>query len=290
MSGRLGNKVAVITGAASGFGAVTARRFVAEGASVVLGDIQDEPLQRLRTELGEAAVAQRCDVTQENDVAALIDLAVETFGRLDVMFNNAGIVGAVGPIATTPLPEWRATLAVDLDGVFFGMKHAARHMVPQGSGSIISVSSVAGILGGLGPHAYTAAKHAVIGLTKSVAAELGRHGVRVNAIAPGSMATPMVADVRTGDPTAVAETVRLLAETSPLAGRVGLPEDVANVCLWLASDESGYTTGLVLTTDGGLCAGATLGTSSRPEYAPMIREAGGRGLAPVDESRQDEAD
>ena len=172
MTTRLDGKVAAITGAASGFGAATARRFVAEGCRVALGDIQRGPLAALARELGAAAVARPCDVAREEDVAALVDAAVANFGALDVMFNNAGIVGAVGPIATTPRAEWSATLDVLLNGVFYGMKHAARVMQPRRKGSIISMASTAGIMGGLGPHAYCAAKHAVVGLTKNVGAEL----------------------------------------------------------------------------------------------------------------------
>ena len=149
---RLEGKVAVITGASSGIGAASARRFVSEGCRVVLGDIQQEKGESLVEELGDASVFGACDVTKEEDVAALVDLATAKFGRLDIMFNNAGIVGAVGPIDTTPAAEWSATMAILLDGVFFGMKHAARVMKPQGSGSIISMSSTAGLMGGLGPN------------------------------------------------------------------------------------------------------------------------------------------
>ena len=157
MTGRLEGKVAVITGAASGIGEGTARRFVAEGATVVVADLQQEAGDALPVvELGDAARFARTDVTAEADVAGAVDLAVATWGRLDVMFNNAGIVGVVGPISVdTPAEGWNHTLAVLLDGVFFGMKHAARVMVPQGSGVILSTSSTAGVVGGLAPHAYT---------------------------------------------------------------------------------------------------------------------------------------
>ena len=170
MSNRLAGKVAVITGAASGIGEATARRFVEEGCKVVLGDIQTEQGQALARELGTGVVFQYCNVTKEDEVAGLVDLAVKEFGQLDIMFNNAGIVGAIGPIDTTIDAEWNATLAVLLNGVFYGMKHAARVMKPQKSGAIVSMSSVAGVAGGLGPHAYAAAKTAVVGLTKNVAA------------------------------------------------------------------------------------------------------------------------
>lgn len=278
MGDRLSGKVAAITGAASGFGTITAQRFVAEGCRVVLGDIQDGPGAKLAESLGDAARFIHCDVTREDDVAALVDLAVAEFGRLDIMFNNAGIVGAVGPIDTTPSEEWKVTVDVLLNGVFYGLKHAARVMKPQGSGSIVSMSSTAGLMGGLGPHAYAACKHAVIGMTKNVGAELCHFGIRVNAIAPAGMATPMVANVMTGNPDALEETREALARNSPLKGRAGLPEDVANAALWLASDESGYTTGHVLTTDAGTTTGASVDDPAFAEYQPMLREAGRKGL------------
>ncbi len=275
---RLAGKVAVITGAASGIGAASARRFVAEGCQVVLGDIQLARGGALVEELADSAVFTPCDVTKEEDVAQLVDLAVSHFGKLDVMFNNAGIVGAVGPIDTTPEEEWSATLDILLNGVFYGMKHAARVMKPQGFGSIVSMASTAGLMGGLGPHAYAAAKHAVVGLTKNVGAELCRHGIRVNAIAPGSMATEMVASVITGDPGNVDGAAKALAEASPLLNRVGTAEDVANAALWLASDAAGYTSGHTLTIDAGFTTGSTAAGPDFAEYAPMIREAGKSGL------------
>ena len=278
MSGRLEGKVAAITGASSGFGAATARRFIAEGARVVLGDIQEAPGAALARELGNAAVFMPCNVTQEEDIAALVDRAVSAFGQLDIMFNNAGIVGAVGPIATTPANEWIATLDILLNGVFYGMKHAGRVMQPRMTGSIISMASTAGVLGGLGPHAYAAAKHAVVGLTKNVGAELCRYGIRVNCIAPAGMATAMVANVMSGDHQAIDATKKALAAASPLINRPGVAEDVANAALWLASDESGYTNGHTLTTDAGITTGSTNGNPAFDTYQPMFREAGKKGI------------
>ena len=234
------------------------------------GDIQKDAGAALAEELGDAAVYIECNVTREDVAAAMVDLAVSHFGKLDIMYNNAGIVGAVGPIDTTPADEWKATLDILLNGVFYGMKHAARVMKPQMSGSIISMSSTAGIMGGLGPHAYAAAKHAVVGMTKNVGAELCRFGVRVNAISPAGMTT--------GDHTAIEATKKALADVSPLIDRPGLAEDVANAALWLASDESGYTTGHTLTTDAGITTGATAGSPAFAEYQPMFREAGKKGL------------
>ncbi len=274
---RLEGKVAAITGAASGFGREAARRFVAEGAKVVLGDIQEEAVAVVADELGEAAIHRRCDVTREADVAALVDAAVETFGQLDVMYNNAGIVGAVGPISTMPADEWQLTLDIHLNGSFYGCKHAARVMMPRETGSIINMASTAGLLGGQGPHAYAVAKHGLIGLTKNVAAELCHYGIRVNCIAPAGMATAMVAGLA-GDPEAIEETKARLAKTSPLKGRPGLASDVANAALWLASDESGYTNGLTLTTDAGVTTGSSVNRPPFDEHQPLIREAGKRGL------------
>jgi NAD(P)-dependent dehydrogenase (short-subunit alcohol dehydrogenase family) len=278
MDQRLSGRVAVITGGASGIGAATAQKFVEHGAKVVLGDIQDEPLQAFVATLGGNAIGLRCDVTSEADVEALVNAAVEGFGRIDVMFNNAGIVGAMGPMETTPAEEWKLTTDIMINGVFYGMKHASKHMKRAGSGSIISMSSTAGIMGGLGPHAYCAAKHAVVGMTKSLAAEVGASGVRVNCIAPSAVATPMVAEAFLGDHTKLDDTVAALVDISPLKGRPGLAQDVANAVLWLASDESGYTSGLTLTVDAGLTTGSTAGEPAFNEYKPMLREAGRTGL------------
>ncbi|MEP5763765.1 MAG: SDR family oxidoreductase [Halieaceae bacterium] len=275
---RLAGKSALVTGGASGLGAATVERFITEGARVCVCDIQDETGADFVARLGDAAFYQHCDVTDEAEVAASVDAAVERFGKLDIVFHSAGIVGAVGPIATTPGEEWRFSIDVLLNGTFYAMKHAARVMGPNGSGSIISMASTAGLMGGLGPHAYAAAKHAVVGLTKNVATELAGKGIRVNAIAAAGMATPMVAQVTTGDSTDIEGAKKALAEASPLRGRPGLAEDVANAVLWLASDESGYTSGHTLTTDAGITIGATTDGPEFAEYAPIIREAGKSGL------------
>ena len=280
MSGRLEGKVAVITGAASGIGAATAKTYVYHGARVVLGDIQDDAGESMAAALGGAghAIFRHCNVTDEAEVEALVETAVSEFGQIDIMFNCAGIVGALGPMSTTPAEEWKLTIDIMINGVFYGMKHASRYMKEAGSGSIISMSSTAGVMGGLGPHAYAAAKHAVVGMTKNLAAEMGGYGVRVNCIAPAGMATPMVADVLTGDHHNLDDTIAALAEASPLKGRAGLAQDVANAALWLASDESGYTSGLTLTVDAGVTTGSTAEPPAFAEYAPMVREAGRKGV------------
>ncbi|MXV89070.1 MAG: SDR family oxidoreductase [Acidimicrobiia bacterium] len=278
MAGRLAGKVAAITGSASGFGEAAARLFVAEGARVALGDIQTDRGREIAAELGDAARFIECDVSREEQVAALVNLATDSFGQLDVMYNNAGIVGARGPIDQIPAPEWGFTIDVLLHGTFYGMKHAARVMKPRRTGSIISMASTAGVIGGLGPHAYAAAKHAVVGLTKNAGAELCRFGIRVNCIAPHSMATPMVAMAHLGDPEDIDGVTAELTERSPLAGRPGLAADVANAALWLASDESGYTNGHCLTTDAGVTTGSKAEDAPYSELLPMIREAGRTGL------------
>jgi NAD(P)-dependent dehydrogenase (short-subunit alcohol dehydrogenase family) len=278
VSGRVKGKVAVITGGASGIGAATAAKLVAEGAYVVLGDIQQKTGDAMAASLGSAASFQICDVTRESDVEALVEAAVKRHGKLDIMFNNAGIVGAIGPIETTPAEEWKLTLDILLNGVFYGMKHASRVMKKAGSGSIISMSSVAGVTGGLAPPAYTAAKHAVVGLTRNLAAELGPYGVRANCVAPYSVATPMVAHAYLGNHTDIDTTLKMLTDQSPLKGRPGLADDVANAVLWLASDESGYTSGLTLTVDAGITTGSVAGAPRFAEKKPMQREAGKEGL------------
>ncbi len=275
---RLKGKTALITGAASGLGAAAAQRFDAEGCRVCFCDIQLEQAESLAAQCSNDSLAVHCNVTDEAQVEAAIDAAVERFGHLDIVFHSAGIVGAVGPIVTTPGEEWRFSIDVLLNGTFYAMKHAARVMQSRGSGSIITMASTAGLIGGLGPHAYAAAKHGIVGLTKNVAAEMAPHGVRVNSIAAASMATPMVAAVLTGDPDNLAAAREKLAEASPLRDRPGLPEDVANAALWLASDEAGYTTGHTLTTDAGFTIGASVEGPVFPEYSPIIREAGKVGL------------
>lgn len=274
MGDRLEGKVAVITGGASGIGAASAARFVAEGARVVVADVQEDQGRAVARALGNAARFVACDVTDEGAVAAAVDDAVGTWGRLDCMFNNAGIVGAVGPIAGTPADAWDTSVAVLLRSVFLGSKHAARVMVPQGSGSVINTSSAAGVMGGLGPHAYTACKHAVVGLTRSVAAELAPSGIRVNAIAPGSVVTALTALVMTGDHTDMATTAERIG-AAELLGFTPTADDIALAAVYLASDEARFVSGHTLVVDGGRTVNG--GSRRFAESAnAMLAEAGRR--------------
>jgi NAD(P)-dependent dehydrogenase (short-subunit alcohol dehydrogenase family) len=273
MTGRLDGKVAVITGAASGIGAGTARCFVDEGASVVIADLQEDAGGRLADELGAAARFVATDVTSEDDVAAAVELAVGDFGRLDVMFNNAGVVGVVGSVAEMPVEAFDHTMAILLRGVFLGTKHAARVMIEQGSGVILNTASTAGVVGGLGPHVYTAAKHGVIGLTRSVANELAPHGIRVNAIAPGNTVTAMTASVMTGDHADTEQAADHIGAMSPL-GYPGFPEDVAAAAVYLASDDGRYVSGHTLVVDAGQTAAGTSPNRFNVGRSRQYHEAG----------------
>ncbi len=254
MSGRLENKIAVVTGGASGIGEGTVRRFIDEGAKCVIADIQYDRAVELANELGENAAACSVDVADESQVKETVEFAVSQFGRLDIMFNNAGILGAVGPISEIDGDGWLRTIDVLLNSVFYGIKHASRVMIPQGSGSIINTASTAGVRAGLGPHVYTAAKHGVVGLSQSVATELGPYGVRVNVIAPGGTISGLTARLVTGDHENLEKASTIIGAHNPLR-RAGRPEDIANAVLYLASEEASFTTGAVLVVDA---AGETI--------------------------------
>jgi NAD(P)-dependent dehydrogenase (short-subunit alcohol dehydrogenase family) len=257
--GRLDGKVAVITGGASGMGAATVRRFVEEGARVVIADLQEAAGAALEAELGGEAVFCRTDVGREADVQAMIGLAVSRFGGLDILFNNAGFGGVAGPIDQTDMGEaYAVTVAGLLTGPILGIKHAVAPMRARGGGSIISTASVAGLRGGMGPHVYSALKAAVLGLTRSVAVELAVEGIRVNAICPGGIVTPIFLGgrkLKAGANVSLEETLRpAFAQMQPIP-RAGEPLDIANAALFLASDESGFITGHELVVDGGLTVG-----------------------------------
>jgi len=255
---RLAKKVALVTGGASGIGEATVRLFVAEGAAVVIADVDADGGRRLAAELGAGAAHVRADVSREADVAGAVADTVARFGRLDCIFNNAGYAGVGGRIEDVPVGGFDETLGVLLRGVFLGMKHAAPVMKRQGGGSIISTASVAGLRTGYGPHVYSAAKAAVIHLTRTVAMELGEHGVRVNCICPGGIATPIFPKGLGLPLERYEETIRqmkgVLENLQPIR-RSGVPEDIAHAALWLASDESTFVNGHALVVDGGLSGG-----------------------------------
>jgi NAD(P)-dependent dehydrogenase (short-subunit alcohol dehydrogenase family) len=256
--GKLDGKVALITGGASGMGAGTVRRFIAEGARVVVADVTDERGGKLVEELGSNATYAHADVARESDVAGAIAHAVERWGRLDCVFNNAGFGGVDEILEAIPMDGYQQTMDVLVKGVLLGIKHAAPIMKKQRSGSIINTGSVAGMQAGYGPHVYSLAKAAVIHLSRSAAMELGEWGVRVNCICPGGIVTPIFAKAlgvpaERADETlgAVSEALRLF-QAIP---RPGVPMDIASAALFLASDDSAFVNGHALVVDGGLTAG-----------------------------------
>jgi NAD(P)-dependent dehydrogenase (short-subunit alcohol dehydrogenase family) len=254
---RLENQVAVVTGGSRGIGEGIVRRFVEEGARVVFSDLLTEKSKILEAELDPNAAFCRADATSPSDTEALMKFAVDRFGRLDCVVNNAGAGGEGGPIAGTSVEGFDRSIALLLRGPFLGIKYAVPLL--QTGGTIINIASVASVAGGYGPHAYTAAKCGVVGLTKSVALELAERGIRVNAICPGGTATfiwaPIFPDMTPDLIEQIPELVKSwVGEDKPL-GRAGLPADIANAALWLASSESSWVTGQALVVDGGLTVG-----------------------------------
>lgn len=241
-------RVAVVTGGGGGIGLAIARAVVAGGGSVMIGDLNDERGAAALAELGDRSRFVRVDVSDEADVEMMLDSAVRAFGRVDAMFNNAGVGGAFGPITEQSVEAWDATFAINTRSVFLGTKHAARQMIAQGDGgAIVNTASVAGLTGGGGPQAYSAAKAAVIGFTKATAAELAEHRIRVNAVCPGAIYTELLTR---GRPEL---TDRWRSQIQPWPDR-GEPEMIADVAVWLASDESRFVTGEAVVADGGLLA------------------------------------
>ena len=238
---KLQDKVALITGAGSGIGRAIALEYAREGAKVLAADVAEDAGRAVADEVAAAGGEARfrhCDVTKEDDVRAAVQTAVEAFGRLDIMVNNAGVSQR----------DWDTTLAVNLSGVYYGCKHAAEWMAEHGGGSIINLASILGLVGVGSEHPYVAAKHGVVGLTRNFAIAYAQRGVRVNCINPGFIETPMIKNIQDNPG------LRQVLETQTPMGRVGRPEEVAKCALFLASDDSSYVTGAPLIVDGGWTA------------------------------------
>ncbi|KAG8376774.1 hypothetical protein BUALT_Bualt09G0098800 [Buddleja alternifolia] len=247
---RLEGKVAMITGGASGIGECTAKLFSKHGAKVVIADIQDEIGHSVINSIGPTnSTYIHCDVTNENHVKNAVDKTVSTYGKLDIMFTNAGICDPPRPrLIDNEKNDFEHVLSINVTGVFLGMKHAARVMVPARSGSMISTASIASGIGGSSTHAYTASKHAVVGLVKNLAVELGQFGISVNCLSPHLLATPLAAKVCGTDDEGIEQ---LLNSMAILKGTTLKAHDIANAALFLASDEAGYVSGQNLFIDGG---------------------------------------
>lgn len=247
----LENKVAVITGGGSGIGRATALAFVKEGAKVVVADVLvegGEETVRLIKHAGGEAVFVKCNVTQATDVMAMVDAAIVNYGRLDCAFNNAGVNGELASFSKFSEESWDKIIDINLKGVFLCMKYEIPRILKSGGGAIVNTSSIAGLVGATGNPAYVASKHGVIGLTKGAAMYYAKAGIRVNAVCPGGIETPMVGDL-VNDPK-----MRDIVMNLQPVGRLGTPEEVAHSVVFLCSDHSSFITGHALAVDGGIVA------------------------------------
>ena len=249
MDGDFDGRVALVTGGGSGLGQAASRLLAERGARVVVADVNTDGGAETVAQCEEAgaeAVFVRTDVTEEADVAGAVAAAVDRWGRLDCAVNNAGTTGPSKPTADYTLEEWNAVVALNLTGVFLGLKHEIPQMVAQGGGAIVNTSSGAGLMGFAGLPAYVATKHAVLGLTKAAALEYIKAGVRVNAVCPGSARTPMLEGWMGGDPAIE----KAMASSAPI-GRLAQPEEIAQAMVWLLSDAASFMVGHALAVDGG---------------------------------------
>ena len=275
----LQDKVAWITGAGTGIGEAGARALAAAGMQVVLSGRRIERLQEVADSIGERASVEVLDVADRDAVSSVAERILADFQRVDVLVNSAGINVKERNWHNVSLDDWDSVIRIDLDGAFYCARSVLPTMIKQGDGLIVNISSWAGRFVSVvtGP-AYTAAKHAVVGLTKNIASELCRSGVRANCLAPGSVVTPLVAMAHLDDHHALDAVKATLAEESPLLDRPGMPIDVANGALYLACEESGNTNGHCLVIDAGVVTGSSAGSPPFSEPMAMMREAGKTGL------------
>jgi len=252
MSKSFAGKVALVTGASSGIGRATALAFAREGAKVVVSDVVvdggNETVQLIKKAGGEA-IFVKADVAETADVESLVQQTVATYGRLDCAHNNAGISGPLTTVTDTAESKWDRVIAINLKGVWMCMKYELQHMSKQGSGAIVNTASGAGLVGIAGASAYVASKHGVLGLTKTAALEYAKQGIRVNAVCPGVIETPMVQRLTDRHPSAA----EAMVAGHPI-GRVGKPEEIAEAVIWLCSEAASFVTGLAMSVDGGYVA------------------------------------